>query len=344
MAGHRPRAAALAAGISLLLGATAAFAPTVSADPAARTALVDTTRGSAGYCKDGTGVTVVIDFQDLGGPSLVRCAPGDQATGLTALKNAGIRITGTTRWGEAFVCRIDGLPGPESEPCIDTPPATAYWSYWHAGDGGPWTYSQWGVTNRKPPPGSFEGWSFARNQSEDTRTAPRIAPLRPAADGSSGGSGAGTTGGGGTGGPAGGSGTSGGGQTTSGGGAGAPATGPTTAGRPDGSAGHGGTAANPGPQTGPDQPSEPATETPRDHTADPSPTASEGPLPGTAAEPTPAAGWTGRRDGPPPAAAAPDGGIPVGTVAGAAAAALVAAAAGATAWRRRRAARADRSA
>jgi len=131
-----------------------------------------------GYCSDANGVTVIVDFQELGGASIVRCAPGDQATGLAALKNAGIPITGTQRWGEAYICRIDGKPGVETEACVTTPPASAHWSYWYASDGGSWTNSAAGVTARKPPPGSFEGWSFSLNKGSDP--APRLAPRRPA--------------------------------------------------------------------------------------------------------------------------------------------------------------------
>jgi hypothetical protein len=136
--------------------------------------------GLAGACPDADGVTVVVDFQDLGGQTLVRCAAGPQSTGLAALKNAGFSVTGTNRWGEAFICRINGKPGPDSEPCIDTPPASAYWSYWHAPNGGSWTYSQLGVAGRTPPPGSFEGWSFALDSTATGASPPRVAPRRAA--------------------------------------------------------------------------------------------------------------------------------------------------------------------
>ncbi|MYW01105.1 flagellar hook-length control protein FliK, partial [Streptomyces sp. SID3343] len=167
----------LAAALAVLIVPTAAqITATVPAAYA-----VDTAKGTPGFCPDASGVTVIVDFRELGGTTIVRCAPGDQATGHAALRNAGIEIAGTTRWGEAFVCRIEGKPGPNSEPCIDTPPATAYWSYWHAPNNGTWTYSQWGVMNRKPPPGSFEGWSFSKNKTETTNPPPRVSPARPVA-------------------------------------------------------------------------------------------------------------------------------------------------------------------
>ncbi|MEU5551400.1 hypothetical protein ABZ738_16655 [Micromonospora sp. NPDC047793] len=136
--------------------------------------------GRAGHCPDANGVTVVVDFKELGGGVVVRCAPGDQATGLAALKNAGFQIAGTLRWGEGFICRIEGKPSTATEKCVDTPPASAYWSYWHAPDGGSWAYSDRGVLNRKPPAGSFEGWSFSFNRSADNAPRPAVAPNRPA--------------------------------------------------------------------------------------------------------------------------------------------------------------------
>ncbi|GAA4892160.1 hypothetical protein LX16_2053 [Stackebrandtia albiflava] len=185
--GRIPRAAGAA--LVLVFGLLVAVGPVTSSAAYA----IDHGRGTPGYCPDANGVTVVVDFQELGGDVVIRCAPGDQATGLTALKNAGIQITGTNRWGEAFICRIEGKPGPAEESCIDTPPATAYWAYWHSPDGGDWSYSRWGVTNRKPPPGSFEGWSFSKDKNETTNPPPRIDPVRPAAPDS--GDDAGTTGG-----------------------------------------------------------------------------------------------------------------------------------------------------
>jgi hypothetical protein len=161
-----------------LLAATVLVLPVATAVAPARPA--QAAAGLAGACPDADGVTVVVDFQELGGQTLVRCAPGPQPTGLAALKNAGFSVTGTNRWGEAFICRINGKPGPDTEPCIDTPPASAYWSYWHAPNGGSWTYSQLGVTSRRPPPGSFEGWSFALDATGIGPPVPGVAPRRAA--------------------------------------------------------------------------------------------------------------------------------------------------------------------
>lgn len=298
---------------------------------------VDPSKGSPGFCPNANGVTVVIDFQELGGTTIVRCAPGDQATGLTALKNAGIQIAGTNRWGESFICRIEGKPGPDSEPCIDTPPASAYWSYWHSPNAGNWTYSQWGVTNRKPPPGSFEGWSFSKDKTETTNPPPRVAPTRPAGDGSGGGTG-GSSGGsssggnsGGTSGSSGGTGSSGASGGTSGGGAdnGAPAPGdPKDRDADDASDKKAGDAPKDDDST---KDKDGGKDDKEPKTGDES---SDKPLAGADKEPTEAAEWTGEGDdGIQPTAASKD--LPMGTAAGIGAVALLVSAAGYTAWRRR---------
>lgn len=175
--GIRRLARRCATAIAALTAAIGVATPAVPVGAAAP-ALAQGT-GLPGYCPDANGVTVIVDFQELGGSTIIRCAVGDQATGHAALVNAGISITGTTRWGEAFICRIEGKPTAATEPCIDTPPTTAYWSYWYASNGGTWTYSQLGAMARNPQPGSFEGWSFSLNRSTGDNPPPRVAPVRP---------------------------------------------------------------------------------------------------------------------------------------------------------------------
>ena len=123
---------------------------------------------------DNVGVTIVVDFQELGGGVNVRCADGPVADGADALDQAGISWQGVVRWGRGFVCKIAGEPS--NDPCIDTPPASAYWSYWVAPRGGAWCYANYGVLNRTPPPGSVEGWSFSLNKQDGRSPAPRTAP------------------------------------------------------------------------------------------------------------------------------------------------------------------------
>ncbi|MEW2378605.1 hypothetical protein AB0883_21250 [Micromonospora sp. NPDC047812] len=147
---HRSTVRARLAG---LLAAAVATVALTAVEPAPRAA-------HAAACTGTSGVTVVVDFAALGGGVQVACAPGDPATGVAALQGAGFTVTGTQRWGLAFVCRINGKPTVATDPCVNTPPATAYWSYWHASSGGAWSYSTSGASSYNPAPGTVEGWSF----------------------------------------------------------------------------------------------------------------------------------------------------------------------------------------
>lgn len=193
------RVLSLLTSCALLAGAATAAAPPAGA--------IDPTKGYPGICTGAdalTGVTVVIDFQELNGnggvpaPTITRCSPnaspGTARTGIKALQDAGIAVAGTAQWGLGFVCRLEGRPSATEniprvsnptykEACVVTPPAEAYWSYWHAtGAGTTWTYSSFGALNRNVTPGGFEGWSFSLNRTASTNPAPRVTPRNPAVD------------------------------------------------------------------------------------------------------------------------------------------------------------------
>lgn len=143
----------------------------------------------AGYCPDARGVTVVVDFTDLGGDVVVRCAPGSGFTGLDALQRTGFAPAGTQRYGLTFICRLSGRPAADeplavkgnedyTEACVSTPPQTAYWSYSYAANGGAWKYSSLPAKDHTVVAGGFEGWKFALNRSAQ-RSVPGVAPHRP---------------------------------------------------------------------------------------------------------------------------------------------------------------------
>jgi hypothetical protein len=124
-------------------------------------------------CSSADGITVVVDLHELGdGTTFVRCAEGAPATGLEALRLAGIDHQTTVRF-PGFICRIGGRPA--DDPCLDAAPADAYWSYWLAARGGSWCYADRGAGGRTPPPGTVEGWSFALDRGPDG-APPRIEP------------------------------------------------------------------------------------------------------------------------------------------------------------------------
>ncbi|MET8757879.1 hypothetical protein [Lentzea sp. NPDC004782] len=131
---------------------------------------------------DCDGVTVVVDFGSLGGGVQQGCAPGGPASGVAALTAAGFGYTYASRQ-PGFVCRIDGKPGADADKCVNTPPASAYWSYWHASAGGSWVYSNQGAATYVPARGSVEGWAFGAGAQPGTApptAAPAPAPQPPA--------------------------------------------------------------------------------------------------------------------------------------------------------------------
>jgi len=126
-------------------------APTASADPVAD-------------CTTTTGVVVAVDFRPFGGQIQAGCDP-TTTTGLAAMEVAGFTPTGTSQYGDAFVCLIDGYP--QSQSCTSTPPASASWSFWLADAGATaWTYSPGGAATLQPRPGSVEAWTFGSSNPD----------------------------------------------------------------------------------------------------------------------------------------------------------------------------------
>ena len=140
------------------------------------------------YCETDEGVTVVVDMTVFDKGIIVRCVDGSlpsSYTGWDALVDAGFSPEAPARQ-PGFLCRVAGepsasralsIPGDEDyhEQCVVTPPDSAYWAYWHAPNGGNWTYSDFGAASRDVIEGGFEGFSFALNGSIVT---PGVAPVR----------------------------------------------------------------------------------------------------------------------------------------------------------------------
>lgn len=139
---------------------------------------------------DAKAVTVVIDYQSLGAGVAKYCVTGlaKGATGLTALRSVA-SVQGTTSSGLAVVCRINSRPGASqslklpngktyTETCVNTPPAAAYWSYWHASQGGSWQYSSQGAATSQVSFGGYEGWSFALGAGFGQAPKPRVTPVK----------------------------------------------------------------------------------------------------------------------------------------------------------------------
>jgi hypothetical protein len=155
------------------------------------------TTAAATPCPDDSAL-VVVDPQRLEtGEPIARCAQigNEQLDGAQALDAAGFAVTGTTRFGRSFVCRIDDRPSVDErlsyagrngyrETCSDTPPTGAYWSYWVAEPGAcVWRFSSAGAMSHDVAAGAAEGWSFALDTTSGNAPAPRVGPcdVTPAA-------------------------------------------------------------------------------------------------------------------------------------------------------------------
>ncbi|ADI04383.1 hypothetical protein SBI_01262 [Streptomyces bingchenggensis BCW-1] len=137
-----------------------------------------------GRCTTTSGVVLAVDFSDWGGPIYRSCGT-TPTTGYELLNQGGWRTTGTGHDGPAFICRIGysgykngkQYPTPAQDDCVLTPPASAYWSYWHADPGdNDWKYSQLGAMLYKPKPGSVDLWTFGGTNIEGTEGRPTVTP------------------------------------------------------------------------------------------------------------------------------------------------------------------------
>ncbi|MFE2550278.1 hypothetical protein ACFXGI_17250 [Streptomyces sp. NPDC059355] len=166
-------AARAAAALGLTVAAFAAGAAPAGAAPQ-----------PIGQCTTSSGAVLAVDFGHWGGPVYRSCGT-TPTTGYELLSQGGWATTGTGHDGPAFICRIGysghqggkQYPTPEQDDCVLTPPASAYWSYWHANPGqNTWEYSQLGAMLYKPKPGSVDLWTFGATDVEGTQGRPRVTP------------------------------------------------------------------------------------------------------------------------------------------------------------------------
>jgi hypothetical protein len=129
-----------------------------------------------GNCTTTSGTIVAVDFSHWGGP-LVRGCGVNSPSGYALLHAAGFTTAGDAHDGPALTCRIGNevfqhgtqYPTPAQDPCILTPPTTAYWSYWLAPAGqNHWTYSERGAISDEPKPGEVELWTFGGTNTGGT--------------------------------------------------------------------------------------------------------------------------------------------------------------------------------
>ena len=131
----------------------------------------------ASTCGTASGVSVVVDFHQLGGGVQRRCDRDDaDDTAWEQLAGVHFQLTPVTRQ-PGFICRIDGEPA--DDPCVNTPPSNAYWSlWWSDGRSGKWTYSSTGAGSLKVPAGGYVGMSW---QGGAAQAPPGVSPTPHAA-------------------------------------------------------------------------------------------------------------------------------------------------------------------
>lgn len=127
---------------------------------------------AAAACGSADGVTVVVDPHQLGGGLQSVCdSDGGGTKATTLFTNNGFALTYVQRQ-PGFVCRINGAPA--SDPCVNTPPADAYWGlFWSDGKSGKWSYSSTGAASLKVPDGGYVAFSW---QSGKGRALPGLTP------------------------------------------------------------------------------------------------------------------------------------------------------------------------
>ena len=126
----------------------------------------------AAGCPSADGVTVVVDFHELGGGVQTACvAGGGGDTAAQLFPAAGFDLTYVQRQ-PGFVCRVEGLPS--DNPCLSTPPSDAYWAlFWSDGKSGSWSYASTGAGGQRVPNGGYVAFSW---NGSSARTAPGYAP------------------------------------------------------------------------------------------------------------------------------------------------------------------------
>jgi hypothetical protein len=132
----------------------------------------------AGQCQN-EGVSLIVDFGELSEKSIATCVSNYTGNGWGIFDAAGIEISGTVEYPNAFLCRIAELPDAAREDCAGTPSTSSgYWKYFYSTNesGVTWIYSPIGAASREPKCGDVEGWLFVTEKNQQANgpsTMPR---------------------------------------------------------------------------------------------------------------------------------------------------------------------------
>ena len=85
--------------------------------------------GFTSLSNDSECINVYVDYASLNkDKKVISCIPADKAYAIDILRDGGIKVEGTDRYGLDVVCRVEGLPGSEIEDCKNMPAENAYWA------------------------------------------------------------------------------------------------------------------------------------------------------------------------------------------------------------------------
>lgn len=167
-------------------GAASSAAAAVLATAAVVLPATSAAATSPAPCPTGHGVSVVVEFNQLGGRDLQSCDEGGGGrSAARILERQGLDVTYTLRQ-PGFLCRLDGVPANDS--CVNTPPVDAYWSlWWSDGSAAGWRYASTGVDSLEIPDGGSLAlaWDGVAGEAAPT-TPPGIASTGTVADSGSG--------------------------------------------------------------------------------------------------------------------------------------------------------------
>jgi len=122
-------------------------------------------------CSTASGVSVVVDFHELGGGLQQVCDVGGGGQKASALfPDNGFPLTYVQRQ-PGFVCQVSGAPA--DDPCVNTPPPDAYWGvWWSDGTSSGWSYSSVGVGSLTIPDGGAVALSWNGSSTKSPPGAP----------------------------------------------------------------------------------------------------------------------------------------------------------------------------
>jgi len=73
-------------------------------------------------------INLHVNYADEEIPILEKRIKSTEIKALDLLKTNGFTVQGTDKYGDAVLCRLNGLPSPKEENCKEMPPAEAYWA------------------------------------------------------------------------------------------------------------------------------------------------------------------------------------------------------------------------